>query len=366
MQSIYDTLFSQAVKLVEFNLVPDPPIRAGIRYLLSSRATESSPASAEDYYDRLSSFVKHLSSMPVAIKTQDANEQHYEVPTQYFLTVLGKNLKYSSCLYTPAIDKLNQKSSTAAAALDAAEEAMLALCTERADLQDGQHILELGCGWGSWCLYNAAKFPRSRITAVSNSQTQKQHIDAAAKKQGLKNLTVITADMNDFKPPEGQLYDRVVSVEMFEHMKNYKTLLHRVASWLNTGGKLFVHIFVHNKGLPYHYEVNGEDDWMTKYFFSGGTMPSMDLLLHFQQDLALERQWYVNGKHYSKTLEAWLKKHDAAKTEVMAMFDTCYGGSAEALKWFVRWRLFYLACSELFNYENGERWGVGHYVFVKQ
>ena len=243
---------------------------------------------------------------------------------------------------------------------------MLAMCSERAELANGQNILELGCGWGSWSLYMAEKFPKSTITAVSNSRTQKIYIDAQAKKKGLKNLTIVTANVVQFKPSRQQAgnYDRVVSVEMFEHMKNYGELMKRIASWLRPGGKLFVHIFVHRIGLPYHYEDNGPDDWMTKYFFSGGTMPSMNLLLHFQEDLAVQNQWYVNGTHYSKTLEAWLEKHDKEKKLIMPLFEETYGKD-QALKWFVYWRLFYLACSELFNYDNGERWGVGHYLFVK-
>lgn len=270
-----------------------------------------------------------------------------------FLLFVGPYRKYSSCLYPPGT-----------ASLGDAEEAMLAMCSERAELADGQNILELGCGWGSWSLYMAENFPKSTITAISNSRTQKLYIDAEAKKKGLKNLTIVTANVVEYKPPRPGNYDRVVSVEMFEHMKNYGELMKRISSWLKTGGKLFVHIFAHRIGLPYHYEVNGPDDWMTKYFFSGGTMPSMNLLLHFQEDLAVQKQWYVNGIHYSKTLEAWLEKHDEEKKLIMPLFEETYGKD-QALKWFVYWRLFYLACSELFKYDNGERWGLGHYLFVK-
>ena len=297
-------------------------------------------------------FVDELKSLPVAINTSDANEQHYEVPTDYFLLCLGKHLKYSSCLYNSPRDTLEE-----------AEGRMLALYTQRAQLKDGMSILELGCGWGSLCLFLAATYPNSKVTAVSNSRTQKEFIDARAKERGLTNLTIITANLVDFQAPG--TYDRIVSIECFEHMKNYEILLSRVASWLNGGGKLFLHIFVH-KSLPYHFEVESEADWMTKYFFSGGTMPSFDLLLFFQQKLSIEKQWYVNGVHYSKTLEHWLERQDANKAKVMQLFESTYGGYQQAVVWFNRWRVFYIACSELFKYRNGEEWGVAHYLFTKK
>lgn len=315
---------------------------------------QSTPASGEEMYARLQEFVEELKEMPVAVQTDAANEQHYEVPTEYFTDVLGEYRKYSCCLYT----RENMS-------LEEAEVEMLETCCRRAKLENGQSVLELGCGWGSLSLFMAEMYPNSTITAVSNSRTQKEYIDAMAKKKKLKNLTVITEDVVVFRPPKGAKYDRVVSVEMFEHMKNYKELMGRVSSWLKPGGLLFVHIFVHRLGLPYHYLVESEEDWMTKYFFAGGTMPSADLLLHFQDDLAIQNQWYVNGVHYSKTLEDWLKRHDASKAKILPLFETTYG-KGQALKWFVYWRLFYLACSELFAHEKGERWGVCHYLFEKK
>ena len=353
-QKAYDEAFTRILKLVELNVVPDPLVRTGIRRLLARRALESSPSSGEEFQQRLQAFVEELKSMPVAVETDTANEQHYEVPTEYFNAVLGPHRKYSSCLYPEQTTTLAQ-----------AELAMLELCSQRAELSNGQNILELGCGWGSLSLFMAAKFPGSTVTAVSNSRTQKEYIDAQAAARGLKNLTIITDNVVNFTPPRPGSYDRIVSVEMFEHMKNYKILMGRIASWLRPEGKLFVHIFVHRLGLPYHYEVNGPDDWMTKYFFSGGTMPSMDLLLHFQDDLSIQNEWYVNGMHYSKTLEDWLVLHDKAQKQIMPLFEETYGKD-QALKWFVYWRLFYLACSELFKYEGGERWGVGHYLFRKK
>lgn len=314
---------------------------------------QSTPASGEEFYAKLQEFVEELKQMPVAVQTDAANEQHYEVPTEYFVNVLGDYRKYSCCHY-----------SRPGMTLEEAEVEMLELCCQRARLKDGQSVLELGCGWGSMSLYMAKKYPHSRIKAVSNSRTQKEYIDAQAKKRGLGNLTIITADVVHFSPDETDSFDTVVSVEMFEHMKNYGELMRRISTWLKPGGNLFVHIFVHRLGLPYHYLVESEEDWMTKYFFSGGTMPSSDLLLHFQDDLAITNQWYVNGNHYSKTLEDWLIRHDGCKKNILRLFKDTYGKD-EALKWFVYWRLFYLACSELFAFEKGERWGVCHYLFTK-
>lgn len=317
---------------------------------------QSSPRSGEDYEQRLNEFVEELKSLPIAIETDAANEQHYEVPTEYFNLVLGHHRKYSCCLYSHPTTTLKE-----------AEETMLELCCKRAQLEDGQEILELGCGWGSLSLYMAEKYPNCKVTAVSNSKTQKEYIMSQAKARGLDNITIITANVVHFTLQKGDRggYDRVVSIEMFEHMKNYEELMRRISTWLKPNGKLFVHIFVHRLGLPYHYEVHGEDDWMTKYFFAGGTMPSMELLLRFQKHLICTHTWYVNGVNYSKTLEDWLLKHDAAKSKILALFADTYGKD-QALKWYVYWRLFYLACSELFAYENGERWGVGHYLFTKR
>lgn len=352
LRRLYDAAFAQVLAITEKDLVPDFVIRTGIRYLLSQRKKETNPASGEEFYQQLQAFRDELASMPVAVQTAAANEQHYELPTEYFLAALGPHRKYSSCLYERPDMSLAE-----------AEEAMLELCCARAQLGDGQEVLELGCGWGSWSLFMAAKYPASRITAVSNSRTQRAFITAEAKKRGLKNLTVITADLVNFEAPG--TFDRVVSIECFEHMKNYQELFRRIASWLNPHGLLFFHIFCHCRGLPYHYEVQGEDDWMAKYFFSGGTMPSPELMLMFQDDLAVQRTWYVNGTHYSRTLEDWLRLHDAARSTIMPLFEQTYG-KEQALCWFVRWRLFYLACSELFAYDGGNEWGVLHMLYKKR
>lgn len=291
--------------------------------------------------------------MPIAINTDDANEQHYEVPTPYFLHCLGKHLKYSSCLYE-----------TGDESLDEAEEDMLRLCAERAEIKPGMSVLELGCGWGSFSLYLAAKYPKTQFTCVSNSSTQRQFITKCIQERRLSNLTVLTDNVVTFTPPNPGTYDRVVSVEMFEHMKNYQLLLARISSWMAPGGKLFLHFFSH-KDFAYHYTDDGPDDWMTRYFFAGGTMPSHDLMLHFQDDLVVERSWRINGIHYSRTLEEWLRRQDAHRKEGMQLFRETYP-PGEAQKWFAYWRLFYIACSELFKYDNGEEWGVTHVVMAKR
>jgi cyclopropane-fatty-acyl-phospholipid synthase len=282
---------------------------------------------------------------------RDANEQHYEVPTRFYQLCLGRRLKYSCALFPSGTETL-----------DEAEEKMLALTCERAELANGQHILELGCGWGSLTLWMAEHYPNARITAVSNSRTQKEHIDAEAAKRGLCNIAIITCDMNEFAPPDAGTYDRAISVEMFEHMKNYRRLLGRIATWLRPGGKLFVHIFTH-RSLAYHYEDKGPSDWMTRHFFCGGQMPSHDLLLHFQANLRLENQWAVSGTHYQLTAEAWLANMDANRKEVWPLLEQTYGPE-NAKRWWAYWRVFFMACAELWGFRDGNEWHVSHYRWV--
>ena len=293
----------------------------------------------------------------MAIETAAANEQHYEVPTEFYSRVLGRHRKYSSCYYP-------HPNAAPAENLDAAEARMLALTCQRARLADGERIAELGCGWGSLSLWMAANYPRARITAVCNSRTQKLHIDAQARARGLANLEVITRDVNQLWFPPAERFARVVSVEMFEHMRNYQALLARVASWMDPGATLFVHMFTHAK-YAYPFEVRDESDWLARYFFTGGIMPSVDLLLYFQRDVQIVDHWQVPGWHYQLTSEAWLQNMDRHKAALMPLLARTYG-VAQALRWWVYWRVFFMSCAELWGYAGGREWLISHYLFEKR
>lgn len=336
--------------LLEKNLIPDFLIRIGIRQLLSQRLKEENQESVEANQQHLMKLIEELKNSPIAIETIAANEQHYEVPTEFYKLCLGKHLKYSSGYWKDGIT-----------GIDTSELDMLEITCSRAELKDEQQVLELGCGWGSLSLFMAQKFPASHFTVVSNSHTQKKHIDEQGQQRGLKNLEVITSDMNVFNIDKK--FDRIVSVEMFEHMRNYEKLLKKIAGFLNETGKLFVHIFTH-KELAYKFEAKDESDWMSKYFFSGGIMPSDDLLLYFNRHFNVEQHWHVSGIHYSKTAEAWLKNMDSNKNKIMPLFEQTYGNN-QALKWWVYWRVFFMSCAELWGYNNGNEWMVSHYLFRK-
>ncbi len=343
--------------LLEKDLLPDSLIRQGIRHLLRQRLQDENKGDAEAQQAHFMKTVAELKKSPVAIRTEAANAQHYEVPTEFYQQVLGKNLKYSCGLWSD----VNLRERFDDSALDASEERMLSLTCERAELTDGLEILELGCGWGSLSLFMAARYPKSRIVGVSNSRTQKVHIDAQAKSRGLTNLEIVAADINDLGLE--RIFDRVVSVEMFEHMRNYEKLMSKVAGWLKPRGKLFVHIFTH-KTFTYLFDAKDASDWISQHFFTGGLMPSDNLLLYFQRDLRIEKHWRVNGMHYSKTSEAWLRKMDSHRATILPLFAQIYG-EPQGMKWWVYWRVFFMSCAELWGFRGGNEWFVSHYLFQK-
>jgi cyclopropane-fatty-acyl-phospholipid synthase len=340
------------IDLCERGYIPDPLARFGMRRLVARRLADES---AGDPAARHRQFVGELRASPIAIHTTDANAQHYEVPAEFFRLHLGPRLKYSCCLYADG-------EGSQARTLAQAEEAMLELCAQRAGVADGQRILDLGCGWGSLSLWLAERHPRAQIVGLSNSNGQREFIMARARERGLRNLHVATGNVvhHEF---DGEQFDRVLSIEMFEHMRNYQALLAKVARWLKPGGELFVHVFAHQT-LAYPFEVKDGSDWMSQYFFTGGLMPSARLLGEFQESLRLAQQWWVEGTHYQRTANDWLAGMDARRAEIMAVFRAGYG-DAQAARWFQRWRMFYMAVAELFGYRHGSEWGVAHYRFLR-
>lgn len=340
-----------AINLTEKGLAPDWAVREGIRRLLRERLREIHSDDAAGAAALSERFVAAMHTAPVAWVPEKANEQHYEIPAEFFGHVLGRHRKYSSGYW-----QVDTQS------LDAAETAALAETCAHAQLRDGQSILELGCGWGSLSLWMAERYRTSRITAVSNSRSQRVHIEREVARRGLTNVRVITADMNTFDTD--QRFDRVVSVEMFEHMRNWRELFGRIRGWLLPGGNFFMHIFVH-RSVPYLFAVKDDNDWMSRHFFSGGMMPSDDLPLRFQTHLQLLQRWRWDGRHYEKTSNAWLANLDRQRPQVLPILARAYGADQAEL-WFTRWRLFFMACAELWGYDDGQQWWVSHYLFQRQ
>ncbi len=338
------------IEWAERGLAPDWLIRRGIRAMLRKRLRDEGDRDVEQRAARLQALVDELARSPIAIETTAANEQHYEVPAAFYQLALGPHLKYSSGYWPDGVETLEE-----------AEAAMLARSVEHAELADGQRVLELGCGWGSLTLWMAERFPHSHITAVSNSASQRKHIEAEARRRGLSNLRVLTRDVNLLELNER--FDRIVSVEMFEHMRNYRSLLKRIGGWLTPDGKLFVHIFCH-RYLAYPFETEGDGNWMGRYFFTGGLMPSADTLLHFQDDVALESRRLYSGRHYAQTARAWLDNVDRRLPQTRKLMQEIHGDDGD--RWLQRWRIFFMACEELFAHDGGNAWLVGHYRFRRR
>jgi cyclopropane-fatty-acyl-phospholipid synthase len=342
---------AKAVDWTESGLVPDSVIRHGIRRLLRARLADIAAGDVEQAAEREADFIAMMDRSPIALVPHLANEQHYEVPATFFARVLGDNRKYSCCYWPDGVTTLS-----------AAESAALAITCERAGIENGMQILDLGCGWGSFSIWTAEHFPECRITSVSNSHSQRDFIVAEAKRRGLENIEVRVCDMNDFDTD--RKFDRIVSIEMFEHMRNYRELFRRIARWLRPNGSFFLHIFCH-RSTPYEFTDNGPGDWMSRHFFSGGIMPSDSLPMHFQDALQLQNHWRWQGGHYARTANAWVERMDADKEALMPVLVATYG-DGEARKWWMRWRMFFMACAELFAFNGGQEWWVSHYRFVRR
>lgn len=339
------------IEMAERGLLPDTLIRTGIRRLCARRLQDEHAGDIEQADASARLLLLKLREGAIAIETDATNRQHYELPARFFELCLGRRLKYSSCLYP-----------TGNESLDEAEEAMLALYGERALLADGQRILELGCGWGSLTLWMAERFPHAQVTGVSNSASQREHILRQAQARGLGNVEILTRDVNALELD--RRFDRVVSIEMFEHVRNHAALFARIRGWLEDDGLLFAHVFCH-RTLLYPFEDQGKDDWMARHFFTGGLMPAADTFLQLQDDLVLRQRWLLSGTHYARTADHWLANQDRNREEVLEVLSEAYGAD-DARRWAQRWRMFWMSCAELFGYERGNQWGVAHYRFCKR
>jgi cyclopropane-fatty-acyl-phospholipid synthase len=337
--------------LVDRGVLPDPLIRAGIRRVVAGRLKEQERGGIDAQSARFEQLRADLRQSSIAVATGEANAQHYELPPRFFELVLGPHLKYSGAWWPDGVTTLEE-----------AERRMLELTTQRAQIEDGQRILELGCGWGSLTLHLARTFPGSRIVAVSNSAPQREYILRKAASLAVDNVEVVTADINDFDPAD--TFDRIVSVEMLEHVRNHAALFARIARWLAPGGRFFAHVFAHRR-FAYPYEARGASDWMARYFFTGGMMPSDDLFLHAQDDLVVERHWRLDGRHYQRTAEAWLDNFDRNVQAIDPVLAEVYG-TGGVTRWRSRWRIFFMACAEMFGYSDGQEWIVSHYCFKRR
>lgn len=338
------TFASFLIGQAERGRIPDGAIRAGVRAVVASRVRHERNASSEER-DR---FWAEAWDGPIALVPDLANQQHYEIPAGFFDIVLGPHLKYSCSLWAEHVSGLPE-----------AEQRMLELYAERAELDDGQSILDLGCGWGSFSLWAADEFPNGHVTAVSNSKVQRLHIEEQAYNRGIENLEVITADINEFDPY--RVFDRVVSIEMMEHVRNHRALFKRISRWIAPEGAMFVHVFAHRE-YAYPYEIGGAADWMARTFFSGGVMPTQTLLSEAADPFfSVESGWWLDGTHYEMTCNAWLQRLDAHADHIRAILEPVYGDDVDI--WIRRWRIFFMSCAELFGYHDGQEWGIVHNLF---